>query len=114
MTGNANIEFRKAVVPDDIEALCDFDRKVFGAYPDDLFLPEDWAELESYWLMADGNTIGCLALKGDVDYDRGAQAGMFVYREHRGITGIPGTGLRCQNERVADRVCQGVMDLRRL
>lgn len=48
MIGRGSVEFRKAVIPDDIEALCDFDRKVFGAYPEDLFLPEDWAELESY------------------------------------------------------------------
>jgi hypothetical protein len=41
------MEIRKAVIPDEIEALCDFDRKVFGSYPEDLFSPEDWVELES-------------------------------------------------------------------
>jgi ribosomal protein S18 acetylase RimI-like enzyme len=90
MTGQANLEFREAVIPDDIEALCDFDRKVFGAYPEDLFLPEDWAELESYWLMLDGNAIGCLALKGNVDYDEEPRPGCLyiestgVLQEHQG------------------------------
>jgi ribosomal protein S18 acetylase RimI-like enzyme len=78
------VEFRKAVVPNDIGALCDFDRKVFGAYPEDLFSPKDWAELESYWMVANGDTIGCLALKPDVDYDEEPRAGC-LYIESTGV-----------------------------
>jgi ribosomal protein S18 acetylase RimI-like enzyme len=84
MTGHAHIEFRKALIPDDIEALCDFDRKVFGAYPEDLFLPEVWEEIESYWVMANENTIGCLALKRDVDYDEEPRPGC-LYIETTGV-----------------------------
>lgn len=75
MSGHINIEFRRAVLPDEIEALCEFDRQAFGSYPDDLFSPEDWAELESYWVLADGVTIGCIALKRDVGYDEEPESG---------------------------------------
>ena len=85
MTDSDNIEFRKAVIPDDIEALCDFDRKVFGAYPEDLFLPEDWVELESYWMMVNGTTVGCLALKHDIDYDEEPRLGC-LYIESTGVS----------------------------
>ena len=44
MPGLSNIEFRKAAIPDEIGTLCDFDRKIFGSYPDDLFSPDEWAE----------------------------------------------------------------------
>ena len=69
MSLSDSIEFRKAVIPDETDALCDFDQKVFGAYPDDLFSPEEWAEFESYWVRLNGVTIGCVALEPDVDYD---------------------------------------------
>jgi ribosomal protein S18 acetylase RimI-like enzyme len=78
------MEIRKAVIPDEIEALCDFDRKVFGSYPEDLFSPEDWTELESYWLIVDGNIVGCLALKPDVDYDENPSPGS-LYIESTGV-----------------------------
>jgi ribosomal protein S18 acetylase RimI-like enzyme len=63
------IEFRKAKIPDEIEALCEFDRKAFAAFPADLFDPDDWAEYESYWMIADGQIVGCSAFIHDVDYD---------------------------------------------
>jgi ribosomal protein S18 acetylase RimI-like enzyme len=84
MTRHASIVFKKTVIPDDVEALCDFDRNVFGAYPEDLFSPEDWAELESYWMVVDGDTIGCLALKRDVDYDEEPRPGC-LYIESTGV-----------------------------
>jgi ribosomal protein S18 acetylase RimI-like enzyme len=84
MTDHINIEFRRTVLPDEVEALCHFDRKVFGSYPDDLFSPEDWAELESYWVITDGITVGCVALKRDVDYDEEPKPGS-LYIESTGL-----------------------------
>lgn len=63
------IEFRKARVPDEIQALCEFDRKVFASFPADLFQPEDWAGYESYWMLADDKPVGCSAFIHNVDYD---------------------------------------------
>jgi ribosomal protein S18 acetylase RimI-like enzyme len=65
-----NIEFRKAKVPDEIEALFEFDQKAFAAFPGDLFDPEDWAEFESFWMLVDGQTVGCSAFVHDVDYNQ--------------------------------------------
>jgi ribosomal protein S18 acetylase RimI-like enzyme len=84
MTSQTNIEFRSTILPDEIEALCDFDHQVFGSYPDDLFSPEDWAELESYWVIVNGKTIGCIALKRNVDYDEEPRPGS-LYIESTGV-----------------------------
>jgi ribosomal protein S18 acetylase RimI-like enzyme len=64
-----SVEFRRVRVPDEIEVLCEFDRKAFASFPADLFDPEEWAEYESYWMIVDGNTVGCSAFVRDVDYD---------------------------------------------
>jgi hypothetical protein len=63
------IEFRKAIVPDEIEALYKFDQIAFESFPADLFDAEDWAQYESYWMIVDGKTVGCSAFLHDVDYD---------------------------------------------
>jgi GNAT superfamily N-acetyltransferase len=63
------IEFRKVIIPDEIESLCEFDRKAFAFFPADLFDPEDWEQYESYWMIVDGKTVGCSAFVHDVDYD---------------------------------------------
>jgi hypothetical protein len=34
------VEFKKAIVPDEIEALCEFDRKASSRYPQDVFPPQ--------------------------------------------------------------------------
>lgn len=62
------LEFRKARIPEEISALCEFDRRVFHDYPTDLFTPETWEELETWWMIADGETVGCSAIVRDVDY----------------------------------------------
>src|SRR6478752_3616981 len=59
------IEFRKAVIPDEIEALCAFDQKVFHDRPSDVFSPEEWKRYESYWMIVDGTIVGCAALQTD-------------------------------------------------
>jgi GNAT superfamily N-acetyltransferase len=63
------IEFRRVVVADEIGTLCEIDRKIFHAFPADLFTPEDWAEFESYWMIVDGKIVGCSAFIRDSDYD---------------------------------------------
>ena len=63
------IEFRRAIVPDEIGTLCEIDRKIFHAFPADLFTTEDWAEFESYWMIVDGKIVGCSAFIRDSDYD---------------------------------------------
>jgi ribosomal protein S18 acetylase RimI-like enzyme len=63
------IEFRSVKVPEEIEALCEFDRKAFASFPGDIFDPEDWAGYESYWMIVDGEIVGCSAFVHDVDYD---------------------------------------------
>jgi ribosomal protein S18 acetylase RimI-like enzyme len=64
-----NIEFKKVVIPDEMDALRDFDQKIFGDYPDDLFSPEEWGGLESYWVLMNGVPVGCIALEHDIDFD---------------------------------------------
>jgi ribosomal protein S18 acetylase RimI-like enzyme len=64
-----NVEFRKVIIPDEIEPLCEFDRIAFAPFPADLFDAEEWAEYESYWMISDGRTVGCSAFVHDVDYD---------------------------------------------
>jgi GNAT superfamily N-acetyltransferase len=64
-----NVEFRKAILPDEIEALCKFDHVAFESFPADLFDAEDWAQYESYWMIVNGRTVGCSAFLHDVDYD---------------------------------------------
>ena len=75
MPNHAVLEFRKAVVPEEVASLCEFDRKVFGDFPDDLFPAEYWAELESYWVLSDGIKVGCVALQPNVDYDEQPRQG---------------------------------------
>jgi GNAT superfamily N-acetyltransferase len=67
--GRAQIEFRRVILPDGIDLLCEIDRKIFHAFPADLFTPEEWAEFESYWMIVDGRIVGCSAFIRDSDYD---------------------------------------------
>jgi hypothetical protein len=70
-----NIEFRKVVVPDEIGALCSFDRIAFSEFPADLFDAEDWAQFNSHWMIVDGETVGCSAVADDEDYDETSKPG---------------------------------------
>jgi ribosomal protein S18 acetylase RimI-like enzyme len=69
------IEFRKVVVPDEIDALCEVDRRIFHAFPADLFSRREWAEYESYWMLAAGKIVGCSAFVRDMDYNSGRRPG---------------------------------------
>jgi hypothetical protein len=47
------VELREVIIPDEIEALYEFDRKAFHAFPADIYTPEDWSECESYRTIRD-------------------------------------------------------------
>jgi GNAT superfamily N-acetyltransferase len=67
--GITTIEFRRVIVPAEIDGLCELDRKIFHEFPADLFIPEEWAEFESYWMIVDGKIVGCSAFIRDSDFD---------------------------------------------
>jgi GNAT superfamily N-acetyltransferase len=69
------IEFRQVIIADEMELLCELDRKIFHAHPADLFAPEDWAQFESYWMIVDGQIVGCSAFVRDTDYDDNPRPG---------------------------------------
>jgi ribosomal protein S18 acetylase RimI-like enzyme len=54
------IEFRKAVLPDELRSLAAFDRKVFTS---DYFPPSEWKGYECYWMLLEGRKIGCCAFE---------------------------------------------------
>jgi len=55
------VEFPKVIIPDEIPALLDFDKKAFHDRPADVFSEEAWKEYESYWMVVDGEVVGCAA-----------------------------------------------------
>ncbi len=61
-----HIEFRPAVLPQEIRKLRAFDRDVFRKA--DLFSTEEWKEYESHWMIVDGILAGCCAFQADVDF----------------------------------------------
>lgn len=69
------IEFKKAVLPDDLEALLAMDLRIFGKYPADLFTAEVWEELETYWMISDGVRIGCSSFIHNADHDGRSKPG---------------------------------------
>jgi ribosomal protein S18 acetylase RimI-like enzyme len=59
-------EFRKAILPRDIESLLAFDRKVFPAA--DRFDRAYWKVCESHWLIIGKTKVGCCAFEKHVDF----------------------------------------------
>jgi ribosomal protein S18 acetylase RimI-like enzyme len=79
------VEFKRAVLPDDLRRLRAFDRKTFPR--SDLFSIEDWKECESYWMIIDGTRVGCCAFQKHVDFqedirpepaESGAQGSLYI------------------------------------
>ena len=87
------IEFRKARLPEEMDELLAFDARVFGEYPDDLFGPEDWELYESYWMLADGVTVGCSAFLEGFDYDGRPRPGCLFIASTGILPGFQGKGL---------------------
>jgi ribosomal protein S18 acetylase RimI-like enzyme len=61
-----DVEFRKAIIPDEIVELQAFDRKVFPKA--DLFTKQEWAAYEAYWMIVEGRKVGCCAFQRNVDF----------------------------------------------
>jgi len=59
-------EFRKAVLPTDLNRLVAFDHKVFRKA--DWFPKSEWKSYESYWMVVDGVAVGCCAFEHYVDF----------------------------------------------
>jgi GNAT superfamily N-acetyltransferase len=60
-------EFRKALLPAELNRLVAFDHKVFRKA--DWFPKSEWKHYESYWMIIDGVTVGCCGFEHDVDFD---------------------------------------------
>ena len=84
------LELRRAILPQDGQALWELDLEIFGV---DAFTPEDWLSLESYWVMVDGQVAGCAAFIRDADFqeDLSQDGGNSV---QAGTLYIQSTGLR--------------------
>jgi ribosomal protein S18 acetylase RimI-like enzyme len=59
-------EFRKAILPKDLNRLVAFDHKVFTKA--DWFRKSDWGNCESYWMIVDGATVGCCGFEHSKDF----------------------------------------------
>lgn len=59
------LEFRGARLPEEGPELWAMDVEIFGV---DAFQLEDWLNLESYWILADGRVAGCAAFIRDVEF----------------------------------------------
>jgi ribosomal protein S18 acetylase RimI-like enzyme len=83
------LEFRRTVLPEDGAELWMMDVEIFGP---DAFTPEDWLNLESYWVVADGRMAGSVAFIQNVDFGEDLGEGEQNVAE-RGTLYIQSTGL---------------------
>lgn len=86
-------EFRRSILPKELDDLLDCDRRIFGAFPDDLFEPEEWNNLESYWMFADGVKVGCCAFEQNCDYDEQPRPGCLYIASTGILPEFQGKGL---------------------
>ena len=59
-------EFKKAVLPKELDSLLAFDRKVFPK--PDCFDRAYWLQVESHWLIVGKTKVGCCAFEKHVDF----------------------------------------------
>jgi ribosomal protein S18 acetylase RimI-like enzyme len=62
------LEFRRAVVPNDLRSLVSFDHKAFRDHPGDWFDRESWRHCEAWWMIVDRRKAGCCAFQTGVDF----------------------------------------------
>jgi len=93
------IEFRKAKIPDELDALQQLDQKIFAEFPDDWFDIDDWREFESYWMIEDGIVVGCSAFIHNVDYDEAPRPGCLYIVTTGVLPEIQGRGLGTEQKR---------------
>jgi len=60
------VEFVRASPARQLRALLAFDRKIFSA--SDRFPASYWRKIESFWMLLDGERVGCCAFERDVDF----------------------------------------------
>jgi ribosomal protein S18 acetylase RimI-like enzyme len=85
-----HVEFKRAVLPDELKRLRAFDRKVFPRA--DLFTTDEWLEYESYWMIVDGVHVGCSAFQPHVDFQEDISSGS-VNARMKGSLYIASTGI---------------------
>ena len=66
------LEFRKAVLPEEGAELWKLDVEIFG---DDAFEEDLWLRLESYWIVVEGRVAGCAAFIHDVEFQEDLRGG---------------------------------------
>jgi RimJ/RimL family protein N-acetyltransferase len=92
-----HVEFRKAILPQELGRLVAFDHKVFAKA--DWFPRADWETYESYWLIVNNRKVGCCAFEHHVDFqdnleDEAPKRNGSLYIATTGILpGVKGTGL---------------------
>jgi ribosomal protein S18 acetylase RimI-like enzyme len=59
-------EFRKAVLPRELQSLLAFDRRIFTK--SDRITLADWKTYKSYWMLIDDTKVGCSAFEEHVDF----------------------------------------------
>jgi GNAT superfamily N-acetyltransferase len=59
--------YRRVIVSEEIAALCEFDKRAFETHPADVFAEDEWGKYESYWMIVDGNIVGCVAFEKNGD-----------------------------------------------
>jgi ribosomal protein S18 acetylase RimI-like enzyme len=64
-TKQMRIEFRQAKIPTEIQTLARFDKKIFGS---DAFPRDAWRIYHAWWMLLDGQKIGCSAFLQNVDF----------------------------------------------
>jgi ribosomal protein S18 acetylase RimI-like enzyme len=63
-----HVEFRRALIPDELRSLVIFDHKAFHAYPGDWFDRDTWRCCEAWWMIVGGKKAGCCAFLPNVDF----------------------------------------------
>jgi len=61
------VEFKKAIVPREINRLVRFDRTIFRG---DAFDEEMWSECEAWWMVVDRRTVGCCGFQWNKGFQK--------------------------------------------
>src|SRR5882757_5652526 len=67
-------EFRRALIPKEIQSLVLFDHKAFHAYPGDWFDRDTWRHCEVWWMVVNGRKAGCCAFQANIDFQEDIRA----------------------------------------